>query len=129
MIKKLSRLLLSLAIAVAVPAQGAVALGSGLCMALGHHQALAAGAQDAAHAHGADHGLPEGGALHHGDQTGAASSHCGPCVACCAAASIPPSVDILSGLAPDAAVDAAFLVAPPDFLSDELNRPPLTLPA
>jgi hypothetical protein len=97
---KLARLLLVLAVVLAVPLQAVAALGAAQCMADAHHEPADA----------------------HGD---AGESLCGPCAACCASASI---VAFLSpAAASPAAAEVAPPVpgfhpgAPPDLL----ERPPL----
>jgi hypothetical protein len=117
MVKLLRGVLVTLII-VAVPLQGALAVGTAQCLALEH--------QD-----GAGHDHSHGGHDHHSsphDQDVPAShSHCGPCVACCASASI-ASAPALTVIAPPSfAIDV-----PPNFpLVGELPggrfRPPLAL--
>jgi len=107
---KLARFLLVLALAFALPVQGVAAVSAGLCMELGHHD----GAATPSHAHD-------------GGTDSAADAHCGPCVACCAAASISSGTTAFPGVPTAAEVAAPGLTAPPDFLADRLNRPPLAL--
>lgn len=123
MIKKLARLALLLAVAITVPAQGAATVGLGLCMALGHHGgSLVQAVQDMTQVDGAEHDTQAAGSIDHGDAGGAMGAQC---VACAAAASVSLSLDLLPGSVPDAAVDAALLGPPPDFLSGAPGRPPL----
>ena len=87
--KTILRALAVLLLALTVPLQGMAAVTGGVCMALGQHHD-AAPDQHQAHAH------DDGGAKH-GDH-GGKKSHCGPCTACCASASItgPLSFALLS---------------------------------
>lgn len=112
MSRNVVRLLLALALALAVPFQGYAVASAGLCMALGQHDA------GATHSHDTD--SPGG---HHDND----SSHCAPCVACCASAAIaacePPIVADANRALPGAA-------APPLFdgiRRSPLDRPPLAL--
>jgi hypothetical protein len=105
---RLVRLLLVLAVALAVPLQGFAAVAAGQCMAFGHHE----GGMAAAHGGDAGHATHESHAdgheshadgheshhqpqdSHHGPQaqdSDSAGEHCAPCVACCAAAAISSS--------------------------------------
>lgn len=110
MVRKFVRLLLALVIALALPVQGVASMSAGLCMELGHHDGAAA----SSHAH--DEGT-----------VSASDTHCGPCVACCAAASISSGTKTFAGIPAAANVAAPDLTAPPDFLADRLSRPPLAL--
>lgn len=110
MIKKLACLLFVLALAFALPVQGVARVSAGLCMELGHHD----GAATSSHAQD-------------GGTDSAADTHCGPCVACCAAASISSGATVFTGIPTAANVVAPRLAAPPDFLPDRLSRPPLAL--
>jgi hypothetical protein len=84
---------LALAMALVVPLQGMAAASAGICMSLGHHDTTAAdhahgeqAGQHDAHDH-AMHSHSDGEQASAGDAAGDAS-HCGPCMACCASASI-----------------------------------------
>jgi len=110
MSRKLSRLLLLLAIALAVPLQGIAGASAGLCMASAHHQDM--GSMD--HEQHAGGFSPE-------------SSYCPPCVSCCAAVAIAPAAE-----PPLPSVAPAPPVAPSQhsiagFLPEQLERPPLSL--
>jgi hypothetical protein len=100
---KLLRVVLVVLIALAVPLQGALAVGTAQCLALEHHEAAG---HD--HSHG-DHDHDSSSQDHHGP---ASHSHCGPCVACCASASI-------------ASAPALPAIAPPPFGIDVLPNFPL----
>lgn len=108
MARRLLRLVLVLAIALAVPLQGFAAASAGVCMSLGHHQ---------------------GGDAHEGQHGGEAAGnpHCPPCVSCCAAAAIAPAVE------PALAQAAPTVPEPPvqhsiaGGLPERLDRPPLAL--
>jgi len=87
---KLLRLIAVIA-ALVVPLQGIAAVAAGICMSMGHHQSAAADGGHGEQGHdGHDH------ATHSHSDTGEASAadfgegkpHCGPCMACCASASI-----------------------------------------
>lgn len=112
---------------IAMPVQGLAAISAGMCMALGHHETLAA-------AMTGSHAAPEGHAaasdpVHEGADNGADFAHCEPCVACCAAATIPVvgSVFHPNTISGDRVAFVAF--ATPDFLPELLDRPPLTFGA
>ncbi|HEX6319806.1 MAG TPA: hypothetical protein VFZ84_13185 [Burkholderiales bacterium] len=105
---KFLRLLIALTLAFAIPMQGMASVTAGVCMAIGHHDA----------GHDSDHSAP------HEDDS---SSHCAPCVACCAAASIAPALQVF---VPQESPPAAFSVLPflpAGFLPEKLDRPPLAL--
>ena len=109
-------------LALVVPAQGAATIVAGQCLAFGHHQ----------DAGGGDHGHAQDGAEEHDhaatqDDQGGAGAHCGPCVACCASASIAGSAAL--PLLP-AAADTKYLFSPFPPLGVQphgLDRPPLAL--
>ena len=75
---------LALALMLLLPLQGMASVVAGQCMAFGHHED--AQAQEEHHAHDGAEGH------HHDSQEHSSgekkSSHCGPCTACCASASI-----------------------------------------
>jgi len=120
--RRLFRLLILLAVALAVPLQGAAAVSVGQCMALGHHDMADGHSQ--AHS-GADHGAS---GHHHGDHEKThGGAHCGPCVACCASVSIAGSVTLFSPAAPARAAETVPLQFLAGVLPDELDRPPLAL--
>lgn len=125
--KKLLRLLLVLAIALAVPIQGVAAVAAGLCMELGHHQDGQASAHDhsAVQAHDV-HKSPSADSKPAGDKS-ADGSHCPPCVSCCAAAVIAPAAHIsIPDSFPAAAITATqYSIA--GVLPEKLDRPPLSL--
>jgi DUF2946 family protein len=100
---KLLRLVLVALIALAVPLQGALAVGTAQCLALEH--------QDGA-GHNHSHDGHDSDSSSHDRDSPASHSHCGPCVACCASASI-------------ASAPALPVVAPPRFAVDVLPNFPL----
>ena len=109
------RVLLAVALALTVPLQGLAAATAGMCMALGHHDAPQAHAHDAS---GDDHGH---------DEAPAGANHCAPCVACCAAAAISPSVPVVVA---DKRADEVNVAGPPPSAGiqpETLDRPPLAL--
>lgn len=119
-----ARLLIAFAIAVMVPLQGLAAMTAGLCMAMGHHDAgmLADHDHAAPHEHAAHEGGPD-----HGSQDGDSSAHCAPCVACCAAACIASATQVSIPHPRPLAALAALHAAPPGFVPDSFDRPPLAL--
>jgi hypothetical protein len=124
--------LLVLAISLIVPLQGMTAITAAQCMALGHHQAPAAGHESHAHMAGVDehdHAAHMQAGEQDGDNAdaGAKKSQCSPCTACCASASIaaPLTPAILSE-----SHDAAYLwpqLPTVGVLPHGLDRPPLAL--
>jgi hypothetical protein len=100
---KFMRFLLVALIALAVPLQGALAVGTAQCLALEHQD-------DAGHDH--SHGDHDHDSSSQDHDNPASHSHCGPCVACCASASI-------------ASASALPLIAPPPFAVDVLPNFPL----
>jgi hypothetical protein len=116
--KSWARVLIAMAIALAVPLQGLAAVSAGLCMAFGHHEAPTLD-DHGSHGHGAGH------AQDAADESDAA--HCPPCVACCAAAVISPSNPLVVA---STAPSAALALAPPQIAGAQLallDRPPLAL--
>jgi hypothetical protein len=114
---KFIRLLIAFTLALAIPLQGVASVTAGVCMAIGHHEAGTPDSHE--HGHDSDHSAP------HEDDS--ATSHCAPCVACCAAASISPARQVyLPHDSPPAAI-AALPFLPPGFLPENLDRPPLGL--
>src|SRR5688572_28323137 len=79
-------------LALTLPVQGMAAVTAAQCMAVGHHQDGSSPDHDHAE-HGADdqghasHSHSDGASAQDSDESGK-SSHCGPCTACCASASI-----------------------------------------
>jgi len=116
---KLLRLLVALALTLAVPLQGFAAATAGICMAIGHHDAAShthSGDAGAEHQHGYDEG-----------QSQAGTKHCPPCVACCAAAAISSSAPIVI---PDQRSDRLIAAGASFFAGIQpgtLDRPPLAL--
>ena len=116
------RLLVSVALLLAIPAQGIAAVTGSLCMALGGHSAPQIG--DAPHAHdGAAHGSSHDHDTGHDD--GSSQSHCGPCVACCASAAIASVLTVPLASAIASAPLPGSLPAPEAARPDRLERPPL----
>lgn len=122
--------LVAVLVALVVPLQGMAALAASQCMALGHHDA--AMAHDAqASQEGHEHHGHDAAADHDGhakaDDSDSGSSHCGPCTACCASATIAGPAPL--AIEPDTfSAPYAFVAQPPVRLApDELDRPPLAL--
>jgi|SRR6185369_2373813 hypothetical protein len=112
---KLLRLLVLIAIGIAAPIQGVVAATAGFCAMQSH---------DAGHDHHADGGagavLPvpgESHAQHH--------KHCAPCVACCTAIAIAPTIRPEFQSAPAPAPEIMVMPAPAGIQPEALDRPPL----
>jgi hypothetical protein len=115
------RLLLVVLVAFAIPLQGMAAVSAGQCMAFGQHDHASGG--HAADGHTQDHS-------HGGHDSGEASGslpHCGPCVACCASASIAGHAGL--PLLPSRSEARYFFAqfAPLGVQPDGLDRPPLAL--
>lgn len=123
------RLFAVLLLALTIPVQGVAAVVAGQCMAFGHHED--AGSQDHAHdgadGHGqASHSHADADDAKQGGQD-ESSSHCGPCTACCASASIAGPVGISIPSAPSN-VHYVFSQFPPLGVQPHgLYRPPLAL--
>ena len=118
MLRARFRLWAVLLLVFAIPAQGMAALAAGQCMAFGHHESGA----DAAHqAHTHD------GAADEHDHDSGKSSHCGPCTACCASASIAGPVGVSIPSWPSDTNYLFVQLAPPGFQPERLDRPPLAL--
>ena len=119
---------LAFALMALLPLQGMASVVAGQCMAFGHHQD--AGAQDHQDANAHDHGHAATGGHDqdsHKHPGGEKKSHCGPCTACCASASISgPSWPLIL----PARSDSQYLFAqflPLGVQPDGLFRPPLPL--
>jgi len=129
---RLSRFLIALTLAFAVPVQGMAAVSAGLCMALGHHDAGAAASHDHATDHGAHHAHGNGSGpthkhAHEVPNNSADGAHCPPCVACCAVAAISPFAGIFIPEPPTASVIAAPEPSFSGIQPERLDRPPLAL--
>jgi hypothetical protein len=112
------RILVVSLLALAVPLQGMATVVAGQCMTIGHHQDQADG-----HVHSDGHG--DGTA--HEEHDGGKNSHCGPCAACCASASIAGSAS-LPILATPANIKYGFSQLPPRGVQPHgIDRPPLAL--
>jgi len=124
---------LALLIALVVPLQGMAAVMAAQCMALGHHQdaashagAVGANETQADHDHSA-HSHQDGAGDASPDDGGSNGSHCGPCTACCASASISGPVGLSI---PAGASNASYAFSPstpPSVQLDGLDRPPTAL--
>ena len=120
---------LAFALMALLPLQGMASVVAGQCMAFGHHQdAGAPDHQDAKNAH--HHAHDAAGADDHDSHKhsgGEKKSHCGPCTACCASASIAGPNWPLILPSPS---DSHYLFAqfsPLGVQPDGLFRPPLPL--
>jgi hypothetical protein len=115
---KLSRWIPVALLAICMPFQAALAVSTGQCIALKHHEAPAG--QDGHDMH--DHASHEG--HDHGNAPG---SPCGPCAACCASAAIAGTSGIALQLPRISAPVAAAPLQPTGVPPDKLDRPPLAL--
>jgi hypothetical protein len=126
------RVLAIVLLALTIPIQGMAAITAGQCMAFGHHQD---GAGQESHGHGqtgadrhdhASHSHSEEGGAKNADE-GGENSHCGPCTACCASASIAGPAGLAIPTLPSN-VQYIFSQFPPlGIQPDGLDRPPLAL--
>lgn len=114
---KLARLLAVL-VALVVPLQGMALVAAGQCMALGHHQGTGDAHEHDAHSHADGGKYPQDGEM---------NSHCGPCTACCAPASMAPPA-VVSIIPAATLTQYAFSQFPPVGMEpDGVYRPPLPL--
>jgi hypothetical protein len=112
---KFLRLLVFIAIGLAAPIQGVVAATARLCAMQSHDAGHDHGANGAA---GADLPVPgEGHAQHH--------KHCAPCVACCTAIAIAPTIRPTLESEPASAPEILVGPALSGVQPDALERPPL----
>ena len=115
---KVLRIVLVAFIAMAAPLQGALAVGTAQCLALEHQDGVG---------HDHSHGGPAHESSSHDHDSPASHSQCGPCVACCASASI-ASGPALPVIAPRPfAVDVLRSFPLIGDLPGGLFRPPLAL--
>lgn len=129
---RLSRILIALTLALAVPLQGVAAATAGLCMALGHHDAGFAASHDHATDHGAQHAQGDDSVADHKHgheilENSPAGAHCPPCVACCAAGAISSFPHIFIPELPADSVIAAPELSFSGIQPERLDRPPLAL--
>lgn len=117
---RLTRLLV-VVVAIVLPLQGMASVTAGQCMALGHHQ-------DAGVTNAHDHAPGEADADHsHGAPEDTGNAHCGPCMSCCASASMAAAV---GAALVSSRYDAEYLFSPLPPLGvepDGVYRPPLSL--
>jgi hypothetical protein len=125
------RLIAVLLLALTIPLQGMAAVAGAQCMALAHHED-GSGQENQAHVHDDADGHDSAPHTHAGDSAGThgdegSNSHCGPCTACCASASIagPVGLSILSS--PSNTKYVFFQSLPPGVQPDGFDRPPLAL--
>ena len=123
----------ALLVSLVLPVQGMAAVVAAQCMAFEHHQDAPghgstgeasesnAGQDHSTHSHhdGAGDALPDDG--------GSNGSHCGPCTACCASASISGPVELSIPVGPSNAPYVISQSAPPSVQLDGLDRPPTAL--
>jgi hypothetical protein len=126
---KFTRFVVALALTVAVPVQAMSAVMAGICMASGHHSGAPVQA-DAHDNHPHDHGDQDAGANLHGHDGGdgqVSDSHCPPCVACCASASISSAASTFLPEPPATGQFASSSSFAAGFQPDGVYRPPLAL--
>ena len=117
-------------LALAIPAQGMASIAAGQCMAFGHHQD---GAVPQSHEHGSHDADADEHAAHSHDDAATAqgdessNSHCGPCTACCASASIAGPVGHSIPALPSGTKYSFFQWPAPGVQPREFDRPPLAL--
>jgi hypothetical protein len=109
---------------VAIPVQGVASVTAGQCMTFGHHgdagsQPHEHGGHDAG-AHGHDHDANQ-------QFDSGKSSHCGPCTACCASASIAAPATLSFLPSPSNTKYSFSQLAPPGVEPYRFDRPPLAL--
>lgn len=114
----MARLILIAVVALLVPAQGALAVAAGQCMALEHHEMPAGGHDAPAHD---GHDMPD-----HGDAP-AKSAHCGPCAACCASTAMAAGVPLVIPAFAAEHAPSYQLLLQPGIAPDSHFRPPLAL--
>jgi hypothetical protein len=112
-------------LAMVIPIQGMAAISAGQCMAFGHHGDSTQGGPDHAHDHADDDAHSADSHAGHDSADGSGKAqHCGPCVACCASASITSRVD-LPLLTARSEAQYFFAQFPPlGIQPDGLDRPP-----
>ncbi len=117
----------ALLIAIVLPVQGMAAVMAGLCMTMGHHEAMQAADGDSH-----DHSSEAAAAHHEAPSSGQASedekfAHCGPCTACCASVSIAGPLGIALPLSISSAPHVSAQYPPPSVPLAVLDRPPLAV--
>src|SRR5687768_7544902 len=126
---RLFRLLFAALLALLIPIQGIGAITTGVCMSLEHHQGASSDAHDSHDQEGHDHASHSHGdtadSHSHSDADGNSGSHCGPCTACCASATIAGSVTLPLASPASHAPYAFSQFLPPSVQLDGLDRPPL----
>jgi hypothetical protein len=107
----------------AIPVQGIATVAATQCMAFGHHQD--AGSQGHGH-HAQDDGADghDHAAHQNADEK---TSHCGPCTACCASASIAGSAGLAISVSVPHTKSSFSPLAPPSVEPQRFDRPPLPL--
>ena len=125
------RLFVAALLALLIPIQGIGAITTGVCMSLEHHQGAPSDAHDGHGHEGHDHASHSGGhaadSHSHSDADVNTGSHCGPCTACCASATIAGVISLSLGSPASHAPYAFSQSLPPSVQLDGLDRPPLAL--
>ena len=119
----------ALAMALVVPVQGMAAVTAGICMSLGHHEPIVV---DHAHTQHADQQDGHDHAMHsHSDaaagEAAEGKAHCGPCMACCASASIAAPFALSISASPSHPLYVFSQYRPAGVEPAGLYRPPLAL--
>ena len=129
---KVCRILAIVLLAVALPLQGLAGVVSAQCMVLGHH--ADAGLAGHTHVDGSEAGSHDHAGHSHGEEDaaeqssdGTKPSHCGPCTACCASASIASAAALVISPSLSPTLYVFLQLAPPAVEPDGVDRPPLSL--
>ena len=112
-------------LALLMPVQGIASVTAGQCRALEHHWALGG---DEHGEHGEEHAVGPSGSTATDTPDGEGNgSHCGPCTACCASATIGGPAALSYALPASDTLDVVTRSLPPSVQLDGLDRPPLAL--
>ena len=119
-------------LAVALPLQGLAGVVSAQCMVIGHH--TDAGLAGHTHVEGGKADSHDHAGHSHGEEDaaeqstdGTKPSHCGPCTACCASASIASAAALVISPSLSPTLYVFSQLAPPAVEPDGVERPPLSL--
>lgn len=117
--------LLAVAVAITMPIQGMAAVTAGQCMAFGHHEQGPGHDRPGHDTHAS--GDADASPTHEHDEQEAGDAHCGPCVACCASASIAGAMPIRVFSSHANTKYVLSQAASPGIAPHRLDRPPLAL--
>jgi ABC-type Zn2+ transport system substrate-binding protein/surface adhesin len=118
----LFRILAVTLLSLTIPLQGMASVVAGHCMAFEHHDDAAS--HDHEHANGDGDGHEHAADAHSDDGK---SSHCGPCTACCASASIAGPAGLSIQPSPSSTKYHFSQLPPPGAEPHRFDRPPLAL--